>query len=177
MKLFIVRHGQTNYNVDGLINYDPEVDVHLTTAGIEEAQKVSDQLSVEEFDRVFVSRLPRTHQTAHIIKPDSELIIDARLDDIRNGFEGKLVSDFKALRNQSQDIYNYRYNKYSESSKDVFDRVQDFLDELKTQRHNSVLIVTSAHPWRHFRNILDQRDPSASLHENIPNAELLIREI
>lgn len=177
MKLFIVRHGQTNYNIQGLINYDPTVDVHLTKEGITEAKKVSEKLASETFDVVFVSELPRTHQTANLIKPGASLTIDARLNDIKNGYEGKLVSDFKALRNQSDDIFTYRYDAQSESSKDVYERVVNFLDDLRTQSYDSVLIVTSAHTWRHFRNILDHREPANTLHENIPNAEVLIREI
>lgn len=177
MKLFIVRHGQTNYNVQGLINYDPTVDVHLTQEGIAEAKDVSRQLAPETFDVVFVSELPRTHETARIIKPNAELVVDARLNDINNGYEGKLVSDFKILRRQADDEYTYRYDDTSESSKDVYERVAGFLADLRTQSYDSVLIVTSAHTWRHFRNILDHREPSSTLHENIPNAEVLVREI
>lgn len=177
VKLFIVRHGQTNYNIQGLINYDPTVDVHLTQEGISEAENVSRQLASETFDVIFVSELPRTHETARIIRPNIELIVDARLNDIKNGYEGKLVSDFKILRHQADNEYIYRYNDMSESSKDVYERVAGFLADLRTQSYDSVLIVTSAHTWRHFRNILDHRDPSSTLHENIPNAEVLVREI
>lgn len=177
MKLYIVRHGQTNYNVQDLINYEPQVNVYLTENGASEASNVSEQLASVPFDVIYVSELPRTHQTAQIIRPKDNFIMDARLNDINNGFEGRSVSEFKALRNQSSDPYNFRYDEASESSQDVYNRVNDFLNDIRTKNYESVLIVTSAHVWRHFRNILDHRNPSTTLHESIPNGEILIREI
>lgn len=177
MKLIIVRHGQTNYNVKKLVNYDPKVNVFLTQQGISEAELVGKQLKSEEINAVYVSELPRTHQTAKIIAPEANLIIDARLNDINNGFEGKLVSEYKAQRDQSQDPYTYRFDKNSESPQDVYNRVADFIKYLREQKHNTVLVVTSAHPWRHFYNILDCHDPATTLSEYIPNAAVLIREI
>lgn len=177
MKIIVVRHGQTNYNVKKLVNYDPKINVYLTQQGISEAELVGKQLKSEEIDAVYVSELPRTHQTAKIIMPEASLIIDARLNDINNGFEGKLVSEYKAQRDQSQDPYTYRLNENSESSQDVYDRVADFIKCLRRQKYSTVLVVTSAHTWRHFYNILDHHDPATTLPEHVPNAAVLTREI
>lgn len=90
MKITVVRHGQTNYNVAGLHNSDPSIDVHLTNNGIDEAKQVALKLKDEPFDALFVSELPRTRQTAEYINEYHKLpiLVDARLNDINTGFEG-----------------------------------------------------------------------------------------
>lgn len=178
MKLTIVRHGQTNYNVLGLYNSDPTVDVFLTETGIDEAKCVAEQLKDEPFDAIFISELPRTRQTAEYINKYHKLplFVDARLNDINTGFEGQAVEHYHKKRDASPDIYTFRYRN-AESSEDVYKRVDAFIKDLRKQNYSNVLIVTSKHNFRHFRNIVDGLDPRKSLHEPIPNAEILIRKI
>ena len=79
MKVVVVRHGQTNYNVVGLYNVDPTVDVFLTKVGIGEAKQLAEQFKNEPFDAIFVSELPRTRQTAEYINQFHNLpiLVDA----------------------------------------------------------------------------------------------------
>lgn len=49
-----MRHGRTNYNDLGLCNDDPSRDVHLTKAGIAQAQSVAQALSNVVFERIVV---------------------------------------------------------------------------------------------------------------------------
>ncbi len=179
MKITVVRHGQTNYNVAGLHNSDPSIDVHLTDMGVFEARRIAEQLKDEPFDAIFVSELPRTKQTAEYINECHKLPIqvDARLNDIDNGFEGQAVKEYHAERDASPDAYTYRRHENAESPEDVLKRTESFIDDLKKSGYENVLIVTSKHNFRHFRNIIDGRDPRVSLREHIPNAEILVREI
>lgn len=181
MKLTIARHGETNYNVLVLHNADPSVNVHLTEKGIQEAKTLGTTLQHENFDAVFVSELPRTQETARYVLESikttpPQIIIDRRLNDINTGFEGKSVADYHKLRDASDDIYTFRYKNF-ESSEDVFRRTADFLNFLRQQPYQNVLIVTSKHNFRHLRSLLDHLDPRASLHEHIPNGELLVHEL
>lgn len=179
MKITVVRHGQTNYNVAGLHNSDPSIDVHLTDAGIDEAKRIAEELKNEPFDALFVSELPRTKQTADYINKYHKLPIkvDARLNDINSGFEGRTVEEYHSKRNASLDIYTFRYEENAESSEDVYKRTKSFIDDLKKLNYSNALIVTSKHNFRHFRNIIDGLDPRASLSEHIPNVEVLVRNI
>lgn len=68
-------------------------------------------------------------------------------------------------------------HKNFESSEDVFRRTADFLNFLRQQPYQNVLIVASKRNFRHLRSLLDHLDPRASLHEHIPNGELLVREL
>ena len=178
MKITVVRHGQTNYNVAGLHNSDPSVDVHLTPKGIDEAKQISLKLKDEPFDAIFISELPRTRQTAEYINTYHKLplFVDVRLNDINTGFEGQAVEYYHKKRDASPDIYTFRY-KNAESSEDVYKRVDAFIKDLRKQNYSNVLIVTSKHNFRHFRNIIDGLDPRKSLREHIPNADILTRNI
>lgn len=150
MNLYIVRHGQTNYNVAGLHNANPKVDVHLTDTGISEAKVIAEKLK--------------------------DIPFDARLNDIDSGFEGRPVTDYHLLRDNSPDPFTYRYPG-AESSEDVYHRTEEFLKDLKSQDYHDVLVVTSKHNFRHFHSIIDHLNPRTSLKKHVKNAEILIRKI
>ncbi len=65
-KLFLVRHGQSEWNKLGL--WTGWTDVSLDSDGIEEAKKAGEALKGEKIDTVYVSELKRTHQTFEKIK-------------------------------------------------------------------------------------------------------------
>lgn len=178
MKIYIARHGETNYNLLELHNADPNVDVHLTENGVTEAKRLAQDLREKSFDAIYISELPRTRQTADYVNQTRNLpiLVDARLNDINSGFEGKKVSEYHALRDASADPFTYRAPG-GESPEDVYNRTKDFLDDLKKQSYENVFIVTSKHNVRHFRNIIDNLDPRESLKQHIQNAEVIIREI
>jgi alpha-ribazole phosphatase len=71
MKLYCLRHGETNYNRLGLCNDDPARDVHLTPEGTRQAQAAALRLRAAPLERIIItSELPRTWQTADIINRD-----------------------------------------------------------------------------------------------------------
>ena len=178
MKITVVRHGQTNYNVIGLHNADPTADVFLTKVGISEAKQLAEQFKNEPFDAIFVSELPRTKQTAEYINRFHNLpiLVDKRLNDINSGCDGQKAAGFRAERDASPDSFTYRREGF-ESSEDVYNRTADFLRDIKKKGYENVLVVTSKHNFRHFRNIIDHLDPRISLPQPVPNATALIREI
>ena len=67
MNLYVMRHGRTNYNELGLCNDDPTADVHLNDIGQQQAQAAAEQLRDVALDRIIVSPLPRTRQTAEFV--------------------------------------------------------------------------------------------------------------
>lgn len=179
MKVYVIRHGKTNYNRLGLYNSDPAVDVHLTAQGVKTSKTFAQKLSSVPLDVIFVSRLPRTHQTAEIINQNRQLPIieDARLDDIKTGFEGQPVMAHHVRRVLADDPYTFRETGQAESAEDVYHRICDFVNFLKTQNYNSVLIITSKHCIRHFKTIFDASDPRQFLQVNIKDSEILQRDL
>lgn len=179
MKIYVIRHGETNYNFLGLHNADPKVDVHLTEKGIGQAQEIANQLSNVDFDAIFISELPRTAQTAAPLAKTKNLtpIVDPRLNDIDSGYEGQSVATYHEARNSSYDPFLFKVPNH-ESSAEVYDRTASFLKDLSTKNYQNVLIITSAHNLRHFRCILDRLDPREEMKKkHVPNTETFIREL
>jgi len=65
MRVFIVRHGETNWNLEGRIQGIS--DVPLNATGLEQAQKIANRLRLQHFDAIFTSPLKRAKQTAELI--------------------------------------------------------------------------------------------------------------
>lgn len=149
MNIFCMRHGRTNYNDLGLCNDDPCQDVHLTEAGIAQAESAALALQDITFDRILVSPLPRTRQTAEIVNQFHAVPIEVCPDlaDIRSGFEGKPVADY--FRAISADPLQMRING-GESLLDHKRRILEFIDWLASQKDESVLIVAHEETMRVF---------------------------
>ena len=149
MKLYVLRHGETNYNRLGLCNDDPRRDVSLTDTGIAQAEAASQRLRNTPLQRIITSELPRTHQTAAIINRYHHLPIEANalLNDIRTGFDGKPVSDYFAAT--AHDPLQARANG-GESLLDYKARVMRFMEWLKTQPQDCVLVVAHEETLRVF---------------------------
>lgn len=149
MNIYCMRHGRTNYNDLGLCNDDPAQDVHLTATGVAQAQLAAIALRGIDFDRILVSPLPRTRQTAQIVNQFHAAPIEAHPDlaDIRSGFDGKPVIDyFAAIRH---DPLHARVND-GESLFDHKQRIMRFIDWLKAQRDKTLLIVAHEETMRVF---------------------------
>ncbi|HTE57903.1 MAG TPA: histidine phosphatase family protein [Verrucomicrobiae bacterium] len=144
MKLYVARHGQTNYNDLGLCNADPSVDVHLTKDGIGQVEGLSERLKHIDIDQIFVSELKRTKQTAEILNKyhDAPVATDARLNDNRTGYEGLDYRKYLAALDSAENKWSVRLND-GESLEDVRVRIRSFLDSLKSKDFDAVLIVTS----------------------------------
>lgn len=156
MKLYLVRHGRTNYNDLRLCNADPTVDVHLTSVGIEQAEVLADKLKQVHFDHIFTSELKRTQQTAAIINRFHalEIEVDTRLGDHRSGFEGKHFEELAKALDAARDRWTARFNG-GESIEDIKVRVASFIDDLRVKGYDTVLIVTSQWVIRAVISVVD----------------------
>ena len=149
MNLYVMRHGRTNYNDLGLCNDDPSQDVHLTETGIAQAQSAARELRDVDFERILVSPLPRTRQTAEIVNQYHAVPIEAHPDlaDIRSGFEGRPVCDYFAAI--SHDPLRMRVNG-GESLLDHKQRILRFIGWLKMQQDKTLLVVAHEETLRVF---------------------------
>lgn len=138
--IYIVRHGQTVYNVVG--RYGGRIDVPLNENGINQAYELRDLLKNIKFDYVFSSPLKRALETAEIIC-NNDIIKDDRLIERNNGdLEGKLkteIDEFPDFNDPNETRYNI------ENIVDFRNRIYDFFNEIKNQyRGKDVLVVTHA---------------------------------
>ncbi|HZS30045.1 MAG TPA: histidine phosphatase family protein [Gaiellaceae bacterium] len=100
MRLFlVVRHGQSLFNVDKVVNGVPDLDRGLSEQGIEEAQQLAKQIAGLPLELVAVSPFPRALQTANIALAGREVphLVDDDLGDVRIGeLEGKSLDAYRA---------------------------------------------------------------------------------
>lgn len=138
--IYIVRHGQTDWNLEG--RYQGRIDVELNSTGLKQAQIIRDELKDIKFDKVFSSPLKRAYKTAQIVC-DNNIIKDNRLIERCNGeLEGKLKSDIKEFI----DFNDPNEKRLGiESIIDFRKRIDDFFNDiLKKYKGKNVLIVTHA---------------------------------
>ena len=85
MKLWLVRHGQSQANVDGL--YSGISETPLTEPGIVQAQAVGNLLNHVEFEKVLCSELGRAQQTMQLILQQRRVpvITEPRLNEMNFG--------------------------------------------------------------------------------------------
>jgi len=123
------------------------------------------------FERILVSPLPRTHQTAEIVNRYHTVPIEVHdaLADIRSGFESQPVLDyFAAIRH---DPLRARVNG-GESLLDHKQRVLRFIDWLKTQPDEAVLVVAHEETLRVFISYFEGGIADAQLRDiHIGNCE------
>ena len=95
----LARHGQSLFNVDGVVNGDALRDRGLSERGIEEARKLGGQLAAIEIDVLLVSPFPRALQTANIALDGRDVphVVDEELGDVRIGeLEGRTLDEYRA---------------------------------------------------------------------------------
>lgn len=140
-KVLFLRHGESQYNVMGLCNADPSVPVPLTLKGRLQAEAAARDLKDVDIDLLLLSELPRARQTGLIINRyhDAPVVTDARLNDRRNGFEGKPVRNYLAA--VEADPVGFR-PAGGETYIELKARVFAFLNDLRATRADTVLVVT-----------------------------------
>ncbi len=172
MSLWFMRHGQTNYNLQGLCNDDPGRDVHLSENGLKQAQQAADALRDRPFTHILVSQLPRTRQTAEIVNRHHRVPVRVcpELNDIRSGFDGQPVAAYFAAI--AADPLHVR-PPGGESRLEHHRRISRMLLDLQQQNVDNFLIVAheetlrAAHVWFH------RQAPQQLLEVDFRNCEVL----
>jgi len=87
VKLYLVRHGETECNKKGV--YMGSTDVPLNETGIRQGEILREKLKDVRFDKIITSPYSRAYKTAEIIAQENQIEIDNKLTEIDFGvFEG-----------------------------------------------------------------------------------------
>ncbi len=148
MKLYVVRHGETAENAQGIL-CGQRIDSPLNDIGIAQAKETAKILQHYKFDAVYCSPLKRAQQTAEIIVKNTDyvVILDDRLRERDYGnLTGKSwAANFgeAAEKYRRLDIeQKFDYRVYGgESAGDVWGRLNSFLNDLRKKEYRSVLLV------------------------------------
>ena len=141
MKLYAIRHGETDWNVEH--KAQGQTDIELNENGINQAMAAKVAVHNLDIDFIISSPLKRAAKTAEILSDGKyEIIYDERLKERSFGdIEGKKLNDinFEELNNCEKNLSIYNI----EPVNSVLNRVNNFLIEIKTKYPNkSLLIVT-----------------------------------
>ncbi len=144
MNLYVVRHGQTDWNINHMIL--SKTDIELNETGKKQAEEVAKKIEKEKIDLIISSPLKRTMQTADIInrKKNVSIIYDARIQERNFGeFEGLKDDNSKFNIHEFWDYEKNIQYEQAEDVRDFFERIITFLEFIKKEYKNSnVLLVT-----------------------------------
>ena len=138
MDIYFVRHGQVDSNLKKVYNYEGE---KLNENGIRQANQLREKIKEIKYDLIIASPLPRTKQTAEIININNKKIIfDDRLEERKTGdLAGK---DLESIdREEYWNYYSDMQYGSSENIRKFFERVYEFINELKNKDYKSIIIV------------------------------------
>ncbi|NLY46652.1 MAG: histidine phosphatase family protein [Tissierella sp.] len=147
MKIYLTRHGQTEWNVIGRLQ--GWNNSNLTEEGIGRAKSLSNRLKDVDFDFIYSSPQQRALDTANIIRGDRDIEIQI-LDDLREiGFgtwEGMEIKDIQELYTDEYDTYLNRPHLYEpldgESLLDVYKRAENALNKILSTKAENILVVS-----------------------------------
>ncbi len=151
MMLYLMRHGQTDWNLAGKVQ--GWNDAPLNQQGILQARLAGEKLNAEDIETVYSSDLKRARKTAEIVSAalDLPLHCTKRLREMNFGkAEGMKKTDLQAkfpyiypafndLNNLER--YDVRYPN-GESIGEVQQRFMKFVTKLLEDRRQKVLVVT-----------------------------------
>lgn len=140
MYLYVIRHGQTDWNIEKKLL--SVTDVSLNSTGIEQCKKAEELVRNLNYDLVICSPMQRTRQTAEIINSKKVPIIydDRLIERNANSIEGIDVReiDYRGFWTLGKDSI-----KDEETIEECKHRVYEFLDEVKEKYSDkNILIVT-----------------------------------
>jgi broad specificity phosphatase PhoE len=144
MRLFLVRHGETEENVKGIIQgHHPG---KLTSLGIEQAILLANRLKEVRFDAIYSSDLQRAADTAkEISKFQSVSVQYSELLRERNAgiFQGRSFEEMRIAQEESRaEIEEYQPLE-GESFKDVQGRAIRFLKKLIDQYQEETILAVA----------------------------------
>lgn len=141
MKIYVIRHGETNVNLENRINSINDDDLNET--GILQAKEVGKKMEKLDYDLIIASPLTRTQHTANLLNTKNKKIIcDNRLIERNAGiFTKQLINNIDT--NDWWNLFPKQDYKDAETVKDVLDRVYNFLDEIKKiYKDKKIVLVT-----------------------------------
>lgn len=153
MRIFLLsRHGESLFNVAGVVNADPAPDRGLSETGKEEARALGAQIAGVEVDLLMTSRFPRAQETGAIALEGRDVphVVLTDLDDVNVGdLEGKTLADYRAWKHghgRSEPFPG------GESLDDAAGRYARAYRALVARSERSILVVCHEIPVRYALN-------------------------
>lgn len=174
MKVYIVRHGEVPHNALKQYNNENE---DLNENGIRQANELKEKIKNINYDIIISSPLLRAKHTAQIINVNNKKILIN--DKLKERDPGDLSGKPLAVTNRDE-YWNYnttiRYGT-SENIREFFKRIYNFLEDLKKEDYESVLIVAHSGVSKAFNGYFEGIKDGMFLDRGLRNCEIKEYEI
>lgn len=152
MRLYIIRHGETEWNVKR--RFQGRADIPLNEEGRRLARITADALKDVPFTRIYTSPLKRAYETAMIIKGERDIpvMIEPRIIEISFGeYEGLCCGkeNYNIPDPEFMNFFDkpeaYKPPKGAEGIEGLKERTADFLQEIvhnKDMENDTILVST-----------------------------------
>jgi broad specificity phosphatase PhoE len=147
--LYLVRHGETDWNVKGFIQ--GHSDIPLNPTGEQQAQNLGMFLQDVHIDAVFSSDLQRAKRTAEIVAIEKKLAVQTK-EILRERFfgalEGKHRNEFIPLEALKKNLtkeqkLSHRFVPDMENDEEVIGRIITFLREIAVAYAGKTVLIVS----------------------------------
>ncbi|MFC1697953.1 histidine phosphatase family protein [Nanoarchaeota archaeon] len=143
MKLTIVRHGETNENVEGI--FHGHFEATLSEDGLEQIDLLAKRLRLQYFNKIYSSDLDRAKKTAQRLKIHHPTAPISYLDKLREKYcgewEGKTMDEL-GLNDPKYVNKPWPEPKDGETIDQIMLRAKEFYDHLKkTHEDDNILVV------------------------------------
>ena len=145
MHVFLIRHGETEHNVEGGIT--GQLDIPLNEYGVEQAEKLAERLEKENFDAAYSSDLERTYETTKIVAEKQNLHPEEFKEFREMDFgvvEGKPKDAWRTLVAETDEDRHFFAPKEGESTHEAGQRFLGKLEEL-AEKHQGEKILVGGH--------------------------------
>lgn len=163
MKIYVIRHGETNANKDGVLQ--GASNWPLNEDGVKLAKLTGENMKGIKFDACFSSPLDRAKQTAELVLKHSgnkiNIIFDKRIEELNMGiYEGKKFKP-NELEAPLLKMLLFKWNAFfcgrfkgGETVRELCKRTQELLNEVSKMDYENVLISTHGCAMRAMLNKL-----------------------
>ena len=178
MKIWLTRHGQTDYNAQKLMQ--GRLDIPLNSTGILQAKAVRDKIGDIKFNAVYSSPLDRAITTASIIGniPKENVITDDRIIEVGFGiYEGRPYGNL-GLRMTLFWTYPefFKAPETVETISNMIQRSHSFLKELESKDYDNVLIACHGGIIRPLKGYLEDSKKGYIWRPRPKNCEMRVYE-
>ncbi len=178
MKIYVTRHGQTDYNARKLMQ--GQIDIPLNETGIEQAKATREKVGDVKFDAVYASTLGRAITTASIIGniDKDKIITDERILEADFGrYDG--VGYFSV--GPAMFCYwgfpeIFKAPRGVETVESMVERTSSFLAELEKKDYENVLVVCHGGIIRALRGYLEDAPRGIIWRPRPKNCEIFVYE-
>lgn len=146
MHLYLVRHGQSEANLAGIMQ-GAKIDRTLTALGRRQAQSAAEKLEKVHFNHIYASPLMRASQTAEIITgPQATVTFDPRVMEFDYGdWDGqpisRLIDNYPNFFHDGDSFADHWQVSHGETYGHACQRLQSFMNDLTVDSDENVLVV------------------------------------